>query len=236
MNTTIISKICTKCNEEKSISEFYTRNKSKDGFHNQCKECNSNVKKSWYLNNIERVSARGKAYHLENKDHRNSLMRDWYEKNKDSKKEYNKDYYIENIEQVTKKKKEWYINNRESCLSYLKSWREENPDKIKHYNATWYKENPEQHAAHVRNRRARERLASGTHTSKDIKNLFTLQRGKCAVCRVSIEKGYHVDHIVALVNGGSNDKYNLQLLCAHCNCTKRSKDPIEFMNENGRLI
>lgn len=235
-NTTIVSKICTKCNEEKNITEFYLRSTSKDGHHNHCKKCISIKGKSWYLNNIDRVSARGKVYHLENKEKRNSFMRDWYQKNKDSKKEYNKDYYIENIEQVTEKKKEWYVDNRESCLLYLKEWREVNPDKIKHHNSTWYKENPEQHAAYNRNRRARVKLAKGTHTAEDVSNLLILQKGKCAVCRVSISKGYHVDHIVALVNGGSNDKYNLQLLCQHCNCSKRSKDPIDFMNENGRLI
>lgn len=91
-------------------------------------------------------------------------------------------------------------------------------------------------ALHSRNRSARNRNATGTHTVSDIQNLLILQRKKCAVCLTSIAKGYHVDHIVAIFNGGSNDKYNLQLLCANCNCRKHAKDPIDFMNENGKLI
>jgi hypothetical protein len=49
-------------------------------------------------------------------------------------------------------------------------------------------------------------------------------RGHCARCGVSItaELGAqkHIDHIVALANGGTNDLSNLQLLCDACNLKK----------------
>ncbi|MGO9838526.1 MAG: HNH endonuclease [Polyangiaceae bacterium] len=52
-------------------------------------------------------------------------------------------------------------------------------------------------------------------------------KGHCAICLndisglVSIgEEGYHVDHIVPLDLGGTNDPTNLQLLCAACNLVK----------------
>jgi hypothetical protein len=40
------------------------------------------------------------------------------------------------------------------------------------------------------------------------------------------------------VNGSTitNDKYNLQLLCAPCNLSKRAKDPIEFNQSLGLLL
>jgi 5-methylcytosine-specific restriction endonuclease McrA len=49
-------------------------------------------------------------------------------------------------------------------------------------------------------------------------------RGLCARCGVNITSELrapkHIDHIVALANGGTNDLSNLQLLCDACNLTK----------------
>jgi 5-methylcytosine-specific restriction endonuclease McrA len=33
----------------------------------------------------------------------------------------------------------------------------------------------------------------------------------------------HVDHVLALHNGGTNDRANLQTLCERCNCSKGHK-------------
>lgn len=129
-----------------------------------------------------------------------------------------------------------YQENKEHMVAVRKIWRDANPEKHRGYEKSWRKANPEKKLAICRNRIARIKRATGIHTAEDIRNLLVLQRNKCASCLKFIKKGYHVDHIVAIINGGSNDKYNLQLLCPHCNCTKRSKDPVKFMNESGRLI
>lgn len=96
--------------------------------------------------------------------------------------------------------------------------------------------NPDIILANGRNRRARERNAPGKNTASDIKQLMTLQKSKCAVCRCSIKNGYHVDHVIPLSKGGSNDKFNLQLLCQHCNQSKHAKDPVIFMQQRGFLL
>ena len=45
--------------------------------------------------------------------------------------------------------------------------------------------------------------------------LWTKQGQKCAECGRFVEHpyGYELDHIIALVNGGSNAEENMQLLC-----------------------
>jgi hypothetical protein len=52
-------------------------------------------------------------------------------------------------------------------------------------------------------------------------------RGHCAGCGVSITSELaapkHIDHIVALANGGTNDLSNLQLLCDACNLKKSTR-------------
>ncbi|MFZ1365737.1 MAG: HNH endonuclease signature motif containing protein, partial [Brachymonas denitrificans] len=82
----------------------------------------------------------------------------------------------------------------------------------------------------------RKQAAGGTHTAEDVADLFRLQRGKCACCRTSIKRCYHVDHIEPLARGGSNDRTNLQLLCPTCNTRKSAKHPIEFMQSRGLLL
>ena len=41
------TKICTKCKKEKDLSEFYKRNKHKDGLNQQCKSCLINNTLKW---------------------------------------------------------------------------------------------------------------------------------------------------------------------------------------------
>jgi 5-methylcytosine-specific restriction endonuclease McrA len=51
-----------------------------------------------------------------------------------------------------------------------------------------------------------------------------------------LKAGFHVDHKIALANGGTNDRSNIELLCPPCNLRKHAKDPIVWARENGRLL
>lgn len=128
---------------------------------------------------------------------------------------------------------------------YEKAWYARNPEKRKRRNKLknlrQKKKNPQKFKDRNRisnsNRRARKRCNGGSHTLSDIKMLLDKQKNKCAFCFVRFEKtGYHIDHFVAIVNGGTNDITNIQLLCPSCNISKAAKDPFVFANENGRLL
>jgi len=77
------------------------------------------------------------------------------------------------------------------------------------------------------------RDAEGAHTPCELTALYADQNGKCAnpVCGTNLADGYHVDHIVALVNGGTNWIENIQLLCPTCNLRKGRKDYAQFVIE-----
>ena len=87
------------------------------------------------------------------------------------------------------------------------------------------------------------RGAEGKFTAADIDAIFKQQRGKCAYfgkrsdCLGKITKRtMHRDHIVPVIDGGSNWPSNIQLTCKTCNLRKSAKDPIAFAQECGLLL
>ena len=58
--------------------------------------------------------------------------------------------------------------------------------------------------------------------------LGEIQDWYCNYCGKRIENGNHIDHMVPLQKGGSNDFNNLQLLCVKCNLRKGAKTELEY--------
>lgn len=75
------------------------------------------------------------------------------------------------------------------------------------------------------------KLPAGT-----IARLLLLQGKKCAICKTSVENGYHVDHIYPIAKGGTHTPDNVQILCPTCNVRKSDKHPIQYMQERGMLL
>jgi len=129
-----------------------------------------------------------------------------------------------------------YAENPEKFRARARAWRVENLEKAKARGKAWKQANPEKARAQNQKRRALKLGAEGHYTPEDIDRIFQLQKGKCAVCRVSIKKKYQIDHIVALTKGGTHWPRNLQLVCKSCNSSKNNKDPIDHMQSLGLLL
>lgn len=101
------------------------------------------------------------------------------------------------------------------------------------YTKKYRRLNPHKTREFVQNRRNRKfgRLPIGF-----IAELLLKQKGKCAICKISLKDKYHVDHIYPISKGGMHEPKNIQILCATCNVRKSAKDPIKFMQENGWLL
>lgn len=141
--------------------------------------------------------------------------------------------HFDNHEKRILQMKEWRANNPE----YYPNYRQENLEKENARVAAWNAANPERRRSNVRNRRARLRRAEGSHTAEDIKRIYHLQKKKCAWCSKPLKLGdHHVDHIVALINGGSNSPSNLCVTCGPCNQKKQAKDPLDFARQLGKLL
>lgn len=144
--------------------------------------------------------------------------------------------YAKNKKKYKSKNRRYYEENYDDVRAQLTKYRSENRAWMAAVTEEWRKANPERSLAYRRNYRARKRNAAGTHTAGDIIEIFRLQRGKCAYCKVGLGDGYCVDHIIALARGGSNDRRNLQLLCRPCNTEKHATDPLVFARRRGMLL
>jgi len=151
-----------------------------------------------------------------------------------------KAWYQANIEALSKKWRAYGIENREKINQKSRAWYAANKDRVSENGRAWRSANREARAASCRNRRRMKYSADGKHTAFEVLSIFEHQRGLCAACNCKLLKSgrerFHVDHITPLLRGGSNDKYNLQCLCPFCNLSKGAKDPIQWAEQNGRLL
>lgn len=147
--------------------------------------------------------------------------------------EYASKYYTENKDAIMKRNAKWLRENADKKKEIDEKYRAENKEKIRAANAKWASENQDARLASWRNRDAMVRNAEGTHTAEDVRAIYDRQGGECVYCGADLSKGYHVDHIMPLILGGSNAPENLQCLCPTCNLRKGPKHPDDWHKEIG---
>lgn len=77
------TKVCTKCNAEKPLSEYYVKKSGRFGVSSICKLCVHDRSKAWYLANLESVRIVQAAYRFINSDKRKVAYKNWKAINKD---------------------------------------------------------------------------------------------------------------------------------------------------------
>ena len=61
-------------------------------------------------------------------------------------------------------------------------------------------------------------------TKDERQKLLDLANGCCATCKKAVKKVFHIDHIIPLAEGGSNESKNLQVLCKPCHFDKTREE------------
>lgn len=132
------TKVCTKCKEEKDLSEFSNLKSAKQSC---CKKCMN----AYYLANREKflenskiyihknkelINQKAMAYRRDNKEKIKIRNKNYRNKNKESIKEKDKEYYKKtkliipsrSKEYISKQQKKFYINNKNRLLEKSKQY------------------------------------------------------------------------------------------------------------------
>ena len=170
----------------------------------------------------ENMRLYNKAYGEKNSEKLRSEAMDRYWLNRDSILEKNSARRAENLSAYRKREREYARANSGERSAYHVQWRQCNMDKCR---------------ANGSNYRARKKNAEGRCSAAEFKKIIIQQKYKCANCKCDLlVSGHHADHIMPLFLGGTNWPDNIQALCPTCNVRKNARDPIEWAQENGRLI
>jgi hypothetical protein len=97
----------------------------------------------------------------------------------------------------------------------------------------WRLENPKAQRAQSRRWKALNRGALGWSTAKQDQARFDFYGGLCAYCGRDLAHGFHWDHVIPLIRGGTNWPANLRPACPKCNASKRDK-PLSEWQTGGR--
>lgn len=177
----------------------------------------------WQRNNPEKVAAKAKRWRQAHRDEILARMKAARAADPEAARQRERAIYAANASQICRRKAKWRAANVDTERARHKRYKENNRETVR---------------LHWKARRHRKRGAAGTFTATNIASLMDIQRGRCAHpwCRASLKAGHHIDHVMPLARGGSNDRRNLQLLCPPCNLKKHAKHPIDFAQENGLLL
>lgn len=124
---------------------------------------------------------------------------------------------------------------RNHATENMRRWREANPEKAAALEHKTYLRNKAKVVERSRLRRL-AKIATGSHNSQDILDLWEAQKRKCVFCLKGIQWGkFEIDHHVPLSRGGSNGRENLRLLHPRCNRSKGARTPEDHAQRNGLL-
>lgn len=118
---------------------------------------------------------------------------------------------------------------REWRRAYIRAYVESRKEELATYYREYRQRNKERKDAQSRTRKARKRDAEGEHTAEEVMQMYEDQDGLCAYCERELNGEFHVEHMIPLCRGGSNDWSNLAISCPECNMRKRDKTAVEFM-------
>lgn len=243
-----------KKNPEKSAATYkiwYEKNRDKKlSYRKQWRD--DNLEKSraaslaWYYKNRAQVLPKKKEqYHQNLYESRKSVresVRGYRLRHPEASAIASRKWQLANPDKYKAAQKRKYTTNRAASLAKGHERYRRHREKLLAYKREYGKKYPERIAERNRNTKARRKGADGNHTAADVKAIWLRQKKRCAVpnCKNPIaatgNNKYHVDHIVAIANGGSNWPHNLQILCAQDNLAKRTKDDIEWANLHGLLF
>lgn len=146
-------KVCTKCNEEKELSEYYIKDKKTMRLFSCCKICYNKSQSIKYEKNktneefLKKQRESTKRYRDKNKEKINQRQKEYRNKNKEylrlKRNQTQKEYVKRNIEKIKLDQKKYRDKNKEKIKEYNKNYRLNNREYIKSLDKKRYEKKKE---------------------------------------------------------------------------------------------
>jgi 5-methylcytosine-specific restriction endonuclease McrA len=243
------AKICTQCGEVKPMVEFSKKSAAPDGYQSSCKICKSAAHSKYRAENREALLAQKRKHYQDNRereilrsqnyaaDHKEDVLlyrKEYYEKNREASLAYGKEYYEENKEARALYSKEYREKNKEAVAASKREYGEANKESINAYGREYAKNNPHIYSEAKRRRRARK-LNNGVEKYTELQ-VLALYGTDCHICKRPVdmsapravgrpgwETGLHIEHVVAIANGGPDTLENVRPSHGQCNLKKNAR-------------
>jgi len=135
------NKKCTKCLEEKPLSEFYKQPNSSDGYKTICKGCGKIIRTNYQKNNRVKINEKQKEYSKKQPNKIKESVKKWRNNNKEVVRKNNKVYREKNPNKIALLKKKWNSENKERIKEKQKEYYTNNKEAILKKNREWNKNN-----------------------------------------------------------------------------------------------
>jgi len=228
------TKICSKCGEEKQVTEFSRDYRAKDKikYLAACKECMRAYSRQHTKDNAEHERERKRKWHEAHPEY----IKGWQERNREHMREHDRLYYLEhreennarsrayrreNAERLKQYGRQYRLEHREECRIVEKHYKQEHKKETRARIDEWRRCNPGKTQEYLARRRALEMGAEGSYTADDWTAILDKYGHKCLACGTT--ENISVDHVIPLRKGGSNYPHNLQPLCVSCNSSKKNR-------------
>lgn len=166
----------------------------------------------------------GKRYRSRCKVCEGERQKAYYRKNRVARNVYGQRYRTEHAEKANATTREWNKRNRDHKRAYNRAYYQAKAEELRAYARAYAQAHYDEIKA-VKDAKARG-LEPCTRDSLDYKEI--LKADPCAYCGAPCE---HIDHIVPVIVGGSNQWENLTAACASCNGSKQARSLLTFMRD-----
>lgn len=212
----MVAKVCTKCSEWKSLSEFFKNREGLGGVKADCRTCN--------------MKKRRKSYE-ENKEQEAETRRRYYENNKEWLAEYRRKYDTENKERKKELGRRYYADNKERIKERVRRYREENKESRREYRRNWVRDNYSKVLLNNQIRRARKASLPNTLTTKEYAKTLTHFGNACALTGRTGD--VEIEHAIPISSGhGGTIFENCYPLTKALNISKSNSNIFEWFEAN----
>lgn len=222
---------CRQCKEVFPFEQLVHSVGQKDGVVHLCVSCGNAESRERYQSDLEhaRVTSRNRHSKPEARARKSDREHERYFEDVEVSRANAMAAYYANKPSRSASSKKWKLANRDRVRTNERAWRDRTREHQRALGRQRYASNPIKY----RVKSLKRRSAQGTHTPADVLNCFNQQDGQCYWCSTVVGDVYHVDHVMPLSRGGTNDPHNLVISCPNCNLSKFNKLPyIEWQPPN----